>query len=231
MSYRENLIRVAFQCLQLVVTDFLPLMPWRCLPLCLETTSKFGSQTQELNISLTAIGLMVSWLEEVFKIKTRKLVSNYCKDVDITRNQQDVRIRKFPTKFKSPKLGRKSLKPRFFVREGFFGVGVHLFYFNPWTFRNNIFSGSLSLFSGNPCLKLCLAFVIIMLNITLNRKRTIISISFDMLMFKIPCNYYNVLLHVNMIHNNIKSKDNHSLPYTITKLKTHKWSKSVWFVR
>nr|XP_018911594.1 PREDICTED: protein MON2 homolog isoform X1 [Bemisia tabaci] len=54
----ENLVRTAFQCLQLVVTDFLPLMPWRCLPLCLETTSIFGSQTQELNISLTAIGLM-----------------------------------------------------------------------------------------------------------------------------------------------------------------------------
>jgi hypothetical protein len=56
---RENLIRVAFQCLQLVVTDFLPVMPWRCLPLCVDTAAKFGSQTQELNISLTAVGLMV----------------------------------------------------------------------------------------------------------------------------------------------------------------------------
>jgi hypothetical protein len=51
---------VAFQCLQLVVTDFLPVMPWRCLPLCVDTAAKFGSQTQELNISLTAVGLMVS---------------------------------------------------------------------------------------------------------------------------------------------------------------------------
>jgi len=50
---------VAFQCLQLVVTDFLPVMPWRCLPLCVDTAAKFGSQTQELNISLTAVGLMV----------------------------------------------------------------------------------------------------------------------------------------------------------------------------
>lgn len=54
----ENLIRIAFQCLQLVITDFLPVMPWRCLPLCVDTVSKFGSQTQELNISLTAVGLM-----------------------------------------------------------------------------------------------------------------------------------------------------------------------------
>lgn len=56
---RESLIRIAFQCLQLVVTDFLPVMPWRCLPLCVNTAAKFGSQTQELNISLTAVGLMV----------------------------------------------------------------------------------------------------------------------------------------------------------------------------
>lgn len=54
----EPLIRTAFQCLQLVVTDFLPVMPWRCLPLCVNTAAKFGSQMQELNISLTAVGLM-----------------------------------------------------------------------------------------------------------------------------------------------------------------------------
>lgn len=58
--FRENLIRVAFQCLQLVVTDFLPIMPCHCLTLCVDTAAKFGSQTQELNISLTAIGLMVN---------------------------------------------------------------------------------------------------------------------------------------------------------------------------
>ncbi|XP_018330358.1 protein MON2 homolog isoform X2 [Agrilus planipennis] len=54
----ENLIRIAFQCLQLVITDFLPVMPCRCLPLCVDTVAKFGSQMQELNISLTAVGLM-----------------------------------------------------------------------------------------------------------------------------------------------------------------------------
>lgn len=57
--FSEHLVRLAFQCLQLVVTDFLPLMPWACLPLTVDTAAKFGSQTQELNISLTAIGLMV----------------------------------------------------------------------------------------------------------------------------------------------------------------------------
>lgn len=67
----EKLIRIAFQCLQLVVTDFLPLMPWRCLPLCLETTAKFGSQMQELNISLTAIGLMWNISDYSFQNKEK----------------------------------------------------------------------------------------------------------------------------------------------------------------
>lgn len=60
VCFRETLIRSAFQCLQLIITDFLPVMPWRCLPLCVDTVAKFGAQTQELNISLTAVGLMVS---------------------------------------------------------------------------------------------------------------------------------------------------------------------------
>jgi len=54
----EVLIRTAFQCLQLVITDFLPVMPCPCLHYCLEAASRFGTQSQELNISLTAIGLL-----------------------------------------------------------------------------------------------------------------------------------------------------------------------------
>lgn len=71
----EGLIRVAFQCLQLVVTDFLPAMPWRCLPLCVNTAAKFGSQTQELNISLTAVGLMVRLPFILFHFKR---MLNFC---------------------------------------------------------------------------------------------------------------------------------------------------------
>jgi hypothetical protein len=51
-------IRVAFQALQLVVTDFMPLLPHSCLPLCIQTAARFGTQLVELNISLTAIGLL-----------------------------------------------------------------------------------------------------------------------------------------------------------------------------
>ena len=54
----DILVRSAFQCLQLVFTDFLPTIPCRCYPLCVETATKFGSQKAELNVSLTAIGLL-----------------------------------------------------------------------------------------------------------------------------------------------------------------------------
>ncbi|XP_031571220.1 protein MON2 homolog isoform X2 [Actinia tenebrosa] len=54
----EGLIRVAFQSLQLVVTDFLPLMPCACLKVVIDVAGKFGLQPLELNISLTAIGLL-----------------------------------------------------------------------------------------------------------------------------------------------------------------------------
>ncbi|KAH8353223.1 hypothetical protein KR084_009717 [Drosophila pseudotakahashii] len=78
----EPLIRTAFQCLQLVITDFLTVMPWRCLPLCISTAAKFGSQTQELNISLTAIGLMWN-ISDFFNQNQDKLMSTQLQDVSI----------------------------------------------------------------------------------------------------------------------------------------------------
>ncbi|XP_030556698.1 protein MON2 homolog [Drosophila novamexicana] len=78
----EPLIRTAFQCLQLVITDFLTVMPWRCLPLCISTAAKFGSQTQELNISLTAIGLMWN-ISDFFNQNQDKLMSTQLEDVAI----------------------------------------------------------------------------------------------------------------------------------------------------
>ena len=60
ICFSEGLIRVAFQSLQLVVTDFLPLMPCTCIKVVVDVAGKFGLQPQELNISLTAIGLLVS---------------------------------------------------------------------------------------------------------------------------------------------------------------------------
>ena len=57
-SHTEAVVRTAFQALQLVLTDFLPLAPHNCLPLAVHTAAKFGGQSQDLNISLTAVGLL-----------------------------------------------------------------------------------------------------------------------------------------------------------------------------
>ena len=57
-QHTEAVVKTAFQALQLVLTDFLPLAPHNCPPLAVHTAAKFGSQTQDLNISLTAVGLL-----------------------------------------------------------------------------------------------------------------------------------------------------------------------------
>lgn len=93
----EQLIRTAFQCLQLVITDFLPIIPWRCLPLCISTASKFGSQTQELNISLTAIGLMWN-ISDFFNQNQEKLVNM---EID-----KDFILPDFPGAFKMPQFDK-----------------------------------------------------------------------------------------------------------------------------
>ncbi|GES88442.1 hypothetical protein RCL_jg5346.t1 [Rhizophagus clarus] len=54
----SGLVRVAFPCLQLICTDFLSLLSPECLKQCINTLSAFGLQMDDLNISLTAIGLL-----------------------------------------------------------------------------------------------------------------------------------------------------------------------------
>lgn len=52
----ENMIRLAFQCLQVIVSDYLHNISAVFLTLVIDAAARFGSQTQELNVSLTAIG-------------------------------------------------------------------------------------------------------------------------------------------------------------------------------
>ena len=55
---REVLVKSGFRAIQLVVTDFLSFIPTEFLDLTIQSTMRFGSQHQSLNISLTAIGLL-----------------------------------------------------------------------------------------------------------------------------------------------------------------------------
>ncbi|XP_028178796.1 protein MON2 homolog isoform X2 [Ostrinia furnacalis] len=56
--HSEQLIRSAFQCAQVVAGDLLGCAGPRCLRRVLSCAAAFASQTKELNISLTAVGLM-----------------------------------------------------------------------------------------------------------------------------------------------------------------------------
>lgn len=75
---RESLIRTAFQCLQLVVTDFLPTMPSTCLQIVVDVAGSFGLQNQELNISLTSIGLLVRTL----LLNSLATIEHFCGCID-----------------------------------------------------------------------------------------------------------------------------------------------------
>ncbi len=66
-EHNESLIRSAFQCLQLVVTDFLSMIKANYLSLVINVVSKFGSQEQDLNISLTAIVLLWNISDYMFQ--------------------------------------------------------------------------------------------------------------------------------------------------------------------
>lgn len=57
--FRSTIIHAGFQCLQLIVADYLPMIPCSSLKLMIEVVGKYGLQPQELNVSLTAIGLLV----------------------------------------------------------------------------------------------------------------------------------------------------------------------------
>lgn len=77
----ENLIRLAFQCLQLIISDLLNQIPSECLVLLVNTTEKFASQSQELNVSLTAIGLL--WNIADFLHQNREKIKQDLKDLKL----------------------------------------------------------------------------------------------------------------------------------------------------
>ncbi|KAI8971243.1 hypothetical protein BDB01DRAFT_811861 [Pilobolus umbonatus] len=65
-----GLIKIAFSSLQLICTDFLSLLSPDCLRQCIATLGSFGMQSEDLNISLTAVGLL--WNLSDF-IQTRRV--------------------------------------------------------------------------------------------------------------------------------------------------------------
>ncbi|XP_073141433.1 uncharacterized protein [Henckelia pumila] len=63
----KDLITLGFQSLRVIMNDGLPTVPTDCLPVCIDVTGAYCTQTTELNISLTAVGLL--WTATDFIMK------------------------------------------------------------------------------------------------------------------------------------------------------------------
>lgn len=80
----ENLIRTGFRSLQLIVSDFLPSLPCQCLKSCIGVITRYGLQTQDFNISLTAIGLL--WSISDFIFQNRDKIKEGLSDTSISES-------------------------------------------------------------------------------------------------------------------------------------------------
>eukprot|EP00899_Mesostigma_viride_P020318 jgi/Mesvir1/28288/Mv04811-RA.1 len=58
ISEEEGLVPLGFQCMQLAVNDSLSNVPDKYLRMCIGTVTAYGAQKVDMNISLTAIGLL-----------------------------------------------------------------------------------------------------------------------------------------------------------------------------
>lgn len=67
----DNLIRIAFQCLQGIVSDFMAQIDCECVILIIAAIVKFASQMHDLNVSLTAIGLLWNVADYLYQNKQR----------------------------------------------------------------------------------------------------------------------------------------------------------------
>ncbi|RHZ78300.1 hypothetical protein Glove_166g199 [Diversispora epigaea] len=72
----SGLVRVAFPSLQLICTDFLSLLSPECLKQCINTLGAFGLQIDDLNISLTALGLLWNVSDHI-QTKRSELEKNF----------------------------------------------------------------------------------------------------------------------------------------------------------
>lgn len=65
----DNLIRIAFQCLQGIVSDYMAQIENECIVLIIAAIVKFATQMPDLNVSLTAIGLLWNVADHLYQNK------------------------------------------------------------------------------------------------------------------------------------------------------------------
>ncbi|KAG9321660.1 hypothetical protein KVV02_007459 [Mortierella alpina] len=112
-SKSTGLVRIAFPCLQLICTDFLSLLNARNLQLCIDTLAAFGYQTEDLNISLTSVGLL--WNISDFIQQSMRDLTSDTEDPSGREAQGNEQVHGFGVAddivlcFPDPKLNQQSL--------------------------------------------------------------------------------------------------------------------------
>ncbi|XP_031477870.1 uncharacterized protein LOC116248950 isoform X2 [Nymphaea colorata] len=67
-SSEKDLIPLGFQCVRVIMNDGLSTIPPPCLHMCIEVTGAYVAQKTEINISLTAIGLLWTATDFIAKV-------------------------------------------------------------------------------------------------------------------------------------------------------------------
>jgi hypothetical protein len=70
-------VRLAFECLQMIITDFQHTVPSRCFPLLLSSLGLFGRQTAAVNVALTAVESLWNVADYLQQNKVSRLVMAY----------------------------------------------------------------------------------------------------------------------------------------------------------
>lgn len=65
-----GVIRAAFPSVQLICTDFLPVLDLNCLSACVDAVACFGAQNEDLNVTLSAIGLTWTVSDHIMTLRT-----------------------------------------------------------------------------------------------------------------------------------------------------------------
>ncbi|KAG0037673.1 hypothetical protein BGZ82_002078 [Podila clonocystis] len=103
-----GLVRIAFPCLQLICTDFLSLLNATNLQLCIDTLAAFGYQTEDLNISLTSVGLLWN-ISDFIQQSLRDLTPSAFSDVSDNRASGSKVVEDIVQLFPDPELSHSNL--------------------------------------------------------------------------------------------------------------------------
>ncbi|KAG9451995.1 hypothetical protein H6P81_004899 [Aristolochia fimbriata] len=85
----KDLIPLGFQCVRVIMNDGLSTIPADCIDVCIEVTGAYSGQKTDLNISLTAIGLL--WTATDFIAKGLLIVQNEEKDAGWSKQGKEVK--------------------------------------------------------------------------------------------------------------------------------------------